>query len=304
MNPPKILIIKLGRSETFHPRVDDTPSLGDVFVTTMVLHPFKDHHVTWLTDGACVPLLEGNSHIDRLLPYNLTSILQLQSEAFDMVVNLEKVPGVCALADSIKSPVKHGYCFDWRSGKVYSRDKVLEPYLDLEMKKSSVGRFWPEVLFEVVNRKWDGEKCILGHSPERAIGFDVGLNYKVGAKWPNKAWPEVNFIVLERMLKDLGYGVSWQKGDNIREYVDWIGKCRMLVTNDSLGLHLAIAMDRKVVLIVGPTDLDGRYVEGSIVRPEGYACAPCWESECKEEVPCVESIEVERVLGEVRGWLV
>ena len=71
----KVLIIKLGYSETFHPRVDDGPSLGDIFMTTMILRPLKDHHITWLVDRAGLPLLEGIPHIDSVLPYNPISVL-------------------------------------------------------------------------------------------------------------------------------------------------------------------------------------------------------------------------------------
>lgn len=309
MTPLKVLIIKLGYSETFHPRIGEDPSLGDIFMTTMILHPFKDHHVTWLVDRMGIPLLDGITHIDSILPYDITSVLQLQSEVFDTIINLEKVPGVCALADSIKARVKYGYYFDVWLGQARSRNLLLNSYLSLEAKMVDADRFWPEVLFDVINRKWDGEKCILNHIPKSAVEFDVGLNYKVGPKWPNKAWLNSSFISLECGLRDLGYRVSWQKGDTIKEYVDWIGRCRLLVTSDSLGLHLAVALGKRVVAIVGSTTVDDRYIEGSVIRPKNYACAPCWESGCEKETPCLEDfpcmrdIKVEDVLMEVKKWL-
>ena len=90
----KVLIVKLGITETIDSEISlDSISLGDIFRTTAVLHLFKDDQVTWLTSEEGPPLLEDNPYIDRILVYNLTSVLQLQSEHFDVLINLEKVPG-------------------------------------------------------------------------------------------------------------------------------------------------------------------------------------------------------------------
>ncbi len=99
----KVLIIKLGYSETLDPEIGDVSSLGDVLRSTVILHQFKNDHVTWLVDEKAYPLLEGNGYINRILIFNLISVLQLLSERYDTVINLEKSPGICSLADSINA---------------------------------------------------------------------------------------------------------------------------------------------------------------------------------------------------------
>jgi heptosyltransferase-2 len=99
----KVLILKLGWSETLDPEISRTSSLGDTLRTTVVLHEFKNHHVTWLVDEKAYQLIDGNPLIHRPLIYDLSSVLQLQQERFDVVINFEKVPGLCALADQIKA---------------------------------------------------------------------------------------------------------------------------------------------------------------------------------------------------------
>ena len=314
----KVLIIKTGFSETFDPRVSDMVSLGDVFCCTMILHAFKDSHVTWLTHSrndipitqSAFPLLEGNPYIDRILPYDLTSILQLKSETFDTVINLEKVPGLCALADSIAAIfVRYGFTLDQRSGaaKTHHASSVLDPYMLIGTRKED-RRFWPEVLFEAISRKWNGERSILGWKTQSKVTYDIGLNYNVGSKWPNKAWPKTNFALLDSRLRDLGYTVSWQKGKNdVTVYADWINSCGLIVTNDSLGLHLAVAMEKKIVGLFGPTFMHPKYLDGLgtiILSQEHNACLFCWESKCSRTVPhCMEGISVDRVLEEVRRLL-
>jgi heptosyltransferase-2 len=75
----------------------------------------------------------------------------------------------------------------------------------------------------------------------------IGLNHKVGGKFPGKAWPFFDRFFSENPQ------YSWQEGDNLQDYVNWINSCEVLVTNDSLGLHLAIALGRKFVALFGPT---------------------------------------------------
>ena len=144
MNRPKLLIIKLGYSETLDREVSERTSLGDVLRTTVLLHNFKDYHVTWLTDEKAFPLLYQNPHIDRIIAFGLPSILQLEAEHYDIVVNLEKVPGICALTDKIKAWQKYGYRFNAQSGEAEAylkSEQALKISLDGAHKRSH-GRTW------------------------------------------------------------------------------------------------------------------------------------------------------------------
>ncbi len=90
----KILIIKLGLSETLDPEISKFSSLGDVLRTTPILHALKDKyrdsHISWLVDEASAMLLHANEMIDRLLIWDSFTGFQLMSERFDIVINLEK----------------------------------------------------------------------------------------------------------------------------------------------------------------------------------------------------------------------
>ena len=136
----KVLIIKLGYSETLDKEISTTTSLGDVLRTTVILHLFRNDYVTWLVDEKAYPLLEGNEYINRILIYNLDSILQLQSERYDTVINFEKVSGICALSDSIKAWRRYGFRFDENKGEAEAYDgaeKVLLVSKNIDLKKNS-----------------------------------------------------------------------------------------------------------------------------------------------------------------------
>ena len=100
MDKRKILIFKTGYSEVLDKKSNSRrTSFGDILRTTVLLHKFKNDHVTWVTDKSAFPLLVDNPYINRLLPYDFTTALQLENEEFDTIINLEKIPGICALSD-------------------------------------------------------------------------------------------------------------------------------------------------------------------------------------------------------------
>lgn len=305
MHKEKVLIIKLGYSETLDGEIGKITSLGDVLRSTVLLHLYEDAHVTWLIDEISFPLLKGNPYIHRILFYDITSVLQLQSERFDTVINLEKVPGLCAFADSLKAWRRYGFRFDPENGVALAYDgsqHVLEICMDPEYKKKTK-KYWEEILFEIVGVKWQGESSILGYKPKSSLMHDIGFNYDVGKKWPNKAWPMEYWKELENLIGSK-YTISWQQGlKNIEEYFEWINSCRIFVTNDSLGLHIACALNKKIVALFGPTLASEIYVPNSIklVPKSDYNCIPCLSPKCIQSKSCMNYIEPKMVYDAIEN---
>lgn len=292
----KVLIMKLGYSETLDKEISNTSSLGDVLRTTVILNFFKNDDVTWLVDEKAYPLLENNPYIRRILIFNLESVLQLQREKFDAVINLEKGPGICAFSDSINAWRRFGFRFDADHGVAQAYDgaeKVLSFCFDLEKKKGN-HKFWQDALASMIGRKWTGEEYILGYQPKTSVKYDIGFNWAVGYKWPNKLWPKKNWKKLESLLKNK-YSISWQRGlNNLHEYMDWINSCRLIISNDSLGMHLAIALKKKIIVLFGPTSSREicLYDRGVKLLPKAaYDCIPCLNSQCIQKVHCMEFIK-------------
>ncbi|MDD5072236.1 MAG: glycosyltransferase family 9 protein [Candidatus Omnitrophica bacterium] len=303
--PNKVLIIKLGYSETLDQEIGTTTSLGDVLRTTVILNYFKGRDVTWLVDEKAYPLLDGNPRIKRILIFGPESVLQLQRERFDTVINLEKGPAICALSDSVNARKRFGFRFDPAKGAAQAHngaEMVLSLCLDLEKKKENL-KFWQDALASMIGKRWsEGEKYILGYKPRSKVKYDIGFNWVVGDKWPNKAWPKRNWQKLGKLLKGK-YSVCWQKGlGDLDEYMDWINSCRLIVTNDSLGMHLAIALRKKMIALFGPSSSKEvcLYERGVKLMPKSpYKCAPCLNSVCVQKVNCMEYITPEAVKEEI-----
>lgn len=284
-HPKRVLIVKPGYSETLCEEVSPTPSMGDVFRTTVLLHRFRGHAVTWVTSAPCVPLFEGNSLVERVLVDEPAVLESLLDERFDKIVNLEKVPELCRWADRVEARERFGFRWDDATQAVVIQPRsrsACSLLADPESKRRNK-RCWSELLYDMVGARWQGEACVLGYRARTEVEFDVGFNMHVGTKWPNKAWPFDNWKKLEGLLESR-YTVSYQRGtSDLYTYMDWLHSCRLVVSNDSLGVHLALAMGKKLVVLFGPTpscEID-LYGKGTVILPDRpLDCLPCLVGTC------------------------
>jgi heptosyltransferase-2 len=308
-NRKRVLIIKPGYSETLDPDTSGIVSLGDILRTTVILHLFppEQYHVTWLVDQKGVSLLHGNPFIHRLLVVNPFTPHLLLSERFDIVINFEKEPGICAVSDRIPAWRRYGFRLDHETHSAVSydhADEALSFTTDPDAKRSKA-KSWSSILYEMLGHRYAGQPYVLGYKPRSKILYDVGLNHLIGAKFPLKRWPEAAWQELHADLA-ADYAVCWQQGTNdIESYLEWIACCRMLVTNDSLGLHIALALKKPVVALFGPTiasEIEGHGLI-RITPAVSWECIPCIESSCKQEIPCMHHISVKIVSDAVRAKL-
>lgn len=295
----KALIIKLGYTETLDNSLSLTTSLGDVLRTTFILHFFKDYEVSWLVDAKAAPLLEGNPYISRIFSYDKISLEKLRKEEYDTVVNFEKLPEVCELVNSLDCKNAFGFGF-----KIRYKDQDSNPSNRLiSLSRDTANRrrnkeCWQKVLSESLAKEWNGEEYILGYSPRSEVIYDVGFNWQTSAKWPNKPWPKYCWEELENLLAGR-YSISWQQGLNsLYDYIDWINSCRLIVTADSLGLHLSLVLKKRIVALFGPTSHTEIhfYGCGSVILPEvPYDCIPCLKPVCTKPKLCMEYIRPQTV---------
>lgn len=309
----KILIIKLGLSETLDMEIGRVPSLGDVLRTTPILWALKekypDSHITWLVSENAEQLLHGNKFIDRILTWDAFVPFQLMREKFDILINLEKISGVAALSDMIDGWTRYGFRFDSITGSYHAYESGLSfiDYIERKKKTNNTKDFWQKVLIEMLGVEWKGQEYIIGYKPRTEETYDVGLNYEVGSKWPTKAMPMERWKELEKRLLDLGHTVSWQRGlKDLYEYMDWINSCKLIISTDSLGVHLAITFKKRVLGLFGSTDSQEIYFyeKGKVVHSK-QECEymPCYRSKCITDLNCMNSINIDKVVEALREML-
>ncbi len=165
----RILIVKLA-------------AIGDVLRTTPLLSGLKrrypESHVTWVTSREAFPLLRLNPLIDRLLPFEFSSIFPLEIETFDLVIGLEKEAPGAALASKVKGRTKKGFGLT-KEGTVFPLNRGSEYafWLGLsdDLKFYRNQKTYPEIIFEIAELDYQKDEYLLPLSPEdRAFALAQG----------------------------------------------------------------------------------------------------------------------------------
>jgi heptosyltransferase-2 len=208
-------------------------------------------------------------------------------------------------------------------------------------------RTYQDITFEVCGLPWNGEEydvpavaanVTAGKEVLRREGLGagsgpvVGLNTGAGSVFANKAWTESGYAELSRRLHGEGCRVALLGGPEEQErnariagaargaavdvgtdhplpvFAGIVAACDLVVTGDTLGMHLAIAARVPVVVLFGSTcpqeiELYGRGEK--IVTP--ISCHPCYRRACDITPNCQDLISedavhaaVQRVLAGVR----
>jgi len=94
----------------------------------------------------------------------------------------------------------------------------------------------------------------------------------------------------------------------LSELAALIRRAAICITNDSGPMHLAVALNRPVVSIFGPTDSlwIGPYRRANSVLSAALACAPCYLrrlSQCPHHHACMRGISAEAVIERIEATL-
>ena len=298
MKSKRVLIIKTGFSEFLDRGISTTVSLGDVLTCTTILHLYKNDEVTWVTAWAARQLLKDNPYITELLIFGPQAFEKIAGKSYDILINLEKDIGICTFLRRVRAKKRYGFYFNERIHDIATHNNATRYLLSGQENHKNIDKTFLEILFETVGEKWQGQGYVLSRRKKSREKYDIGFNYSVGSKWPTKAWPLARWEELEKLLQNK-YSLSWQQGHkNLFKYIEWIDRCRVIVTSDSLGQAIAAALGKKVIVLYGPTNF--RRMQGIhnlTVIPSELACPmmPCYLPICKFDRFCMDYILPEKV---------
>lgn len=173
--------------------------------------------------------------------------------------------------------------------------------------------------------KEEGDFAIQFKKKHRLNGFRkiIGINTGGGGHWQLKKWIQDYCIRLGKLIKGhypevgiLLYGGPMETEFNRRiaeeakalitdtgchnsigEFAGLISLSDIFLTPDSLGMHLSLALSKRVIVLVGPTspweiDLFGK---GDVVYNKGMDCIGCYLLTCDKAVNCMNSLSPEQV---------
>jgi len=152
----------------------------------------------------------------------------------------------------------------------------------------------------------------------------------LGASHPNKCWPAQHFARLIGSLRAEGLGeplllggkVEAEREAEVQAYLEkpaasavgrtslpqlaaLLARSRAVVAGDTGALHMAVALDRPVVGLYGPTSprLTGPYGMGARVLWNEPPCGPCVRNPTCSDFHCMREILPERVRTVLRELL-
>lgn len=78
----------------------------------------------------------------------------------------------------------------------------------------------------------------------------------------------------------------------LRDGMMSVASCDVIVSGDSLGLHMALGFHKPVVAWFGPTCLHEIDLFGGVAFQTAAPCAPCWKRSCEKPVMCYDRVDL------------
>jgi len=329
----RILIIKLG-------------AMGDVLRTTSILPALAKHyekpHITWVTRKESMDLLWNNPFVDSLVEYGADSVIRLQVETFDLVINPEASKESAALVSIAQGKVKKGLGLS-REGSIFPFNPEAEEIFHMglldDMKKRN-RKTYEQLICQLSGLPYERIPPILcltddeiqfteRFREEKKIQRNktvVGINTGGGTRWLLKRWTVEGFMkVIERLSREKDVQILLMGGpieaeinrdilarfgqqvidtgclNPVRRFSTLVNLCDILVTGDSLALHIGLALRKRMVVLLGPTseaEVD-LYELGKKITAE-MDCLCCYRQTCDKHPNCMESISVDTVFQAIK----
>lgn len=85
--------------------------------------------------------------------------------------------------------------------------------------------------------------------------------------------------------------------EGLRDGLVSVAACDLVVTGDSLGMHMAISQQKPIVAWFGPTCAHEVefYDRAEVIKSE-HPCSPCWNRNCEVENKCNEQVDLMQVI--------
>ena len=259
----------------------------------------------------------------------------LAAERFDCAILLQNAFEAAAVAFAARIPERIGYARDGRSLLLTRAVPVPHPseiprherfyYLEL-LRRAGIIDALPDN--ECIRLDGAGAARQAGIARFRAAGMgDTVIGMSPGAAYGNaKRWlPERFAEAASRVARELGASVAifgsnderelcatiadataaaisapvknFAGETSLAEFIDLAAACRVYLSNDSGGMHIASALGVPTVAIFGATDdaTTGPAGPLAVVVREPVECSPCLKRECPIDHRCMTRVSADRV---------
>ncbi|MFN3550928.1 MAG: glycosyltransferase family 9 protein [Endomicrobiia bacterium] len=199
---------------------------------------------------------------------------------------------------------------------------------------------YPIIINLTKEEKLFAEKFIHDRIKNKTNFYFIGINLGGGDKWQKKEYPAeltvqlIRYILeskeLKKDVKILLFGGKKEEDRNkkiislistyypslinkiidtktentLRQFFALLNLCDILVTSDTMALHIALALKKKVVALFGPTSYNeiemyglGKKIVSSI------DCVVCYNRSCSKKLDCMQKISPKMIYKEIINLL-
>jgi heptosyltransferase-2 len=330
----KILIIKLDA-------VGDV--LRTTTILKPLKKKYPDCYIEWCTRQNASDLFKNNSLVDEVITIEGDAFFRIKAESYDLVINLDTSKISSAIATSTTAKEKIGFVLN-EKGYVEPTSSTSQQWLEMsafDNFKMANTKSHQQIMYEILGFDVPVEQPIIQISENEKLKIAtknfarnivpsktvIGLNVGIGTKWPSKGWPIKRWKELIEKLGSDNYNLLLLGGpeevefikqlsneyenvidtgcdNSLLEFAAIVDLCDLVITADTLALHIATALEKNIIALFGPTSVNEIELYGKGIKlssPDGCKCF--YRKYCSEEVSCMEKITSEVVLEAISSLL-
>jgi heptosyltransferase-2 len=285
-----------------------------------------------VNQGIAIPAGHGELNLSKRRQVGQS----LRQTSYDQAIVLTRSLKAALIPFFAKIPQRTGYRGEMRYGLLND----IRPF-DKSVLNQTVKRFVALGLDKhesQSNLKYSYPKLNIKHNNAEQLLQTLSLNKNravvgiaPGAEYgPSKQWPLEYFAELVKKLDEIDID-TWifgsakdseaakiiikQSGDKgvdlcgktkLEDVIDLIALTDMMVTNDSGLMHVAAAVNTKLIGIYGSTtpDFTPPLTENAIIQDLRLECSPCFKRECPlGHLNCLKGISVESIFQQIKQSL-
>ena len=290
-NDIKICIVKLS-------------AMGDIIHAMGALQFIKAKYpnstIDWIVESGFKSVLEGNHHIDNILPISLKSIKKNKSEIFnqikilksygknnyDIVIDAQGLLKSAIVSKIVGKKFKNSFISGFSKESI--REGIASWFYDrhtnISYSANTIDRNI-KVLCEPLDIKVSSEQIINKHKFLFSNSIiknmpEVYNLFVIGSTWESRNYPKEKFVQLADKLKIPTYIVWGSEDEEIKaiwmstrsEYLEVLPRgslndlkkvienCNILIGNDTGPTHMAWGLNKPSVTIFGPTPINRVYI--------------------------------------------
>ncbi|MCZ6702361.1 MAG: lipopolysaccharide heptosyltransferase family protein [Ignavibacteria bacterium] len=229
-----------------------------------------------------------------------------------------------------------GKIYPINKGAYYNYNLGMDDNLKFKINK----RTGQDYLAETLELNYSNDEYVFNFTDEEQIfvkgykqsvgisdnDFIVGFNTGCSELYPNKKMTiEQHIYLIEKLLKKKKYKIALFGGledternreiyslfegkiintptnEGVRKGACYENIADIVITGDSFGMHLAIALKKYIIVWFGVScwsEIE-LYNRGIKLYQEDLFCSPCWKKSCPYDLECIKMIDLGKIVSEV-----